>query len=125
MSDLGLVLNQSSGNYKDLDIQDGDLVMIDGLTEIQQNVLQRLSVFFGEWFMDTTIGIPYFNEILIKNPDQSKVDALFSNTISKTPGVIGLLSYSFTPDFINRTLNVSFSAQTTQGIVNYEGVLSV
>jgi hypothetical protein len=121
MSDVKLDLTPGSPTYKDFLIVDGDLVIVTGKSEIQQNILQRLSTYYGEWFMNTQIGIPYFDQILVKDPDQSKVDALLFNTIAGTPGVIAVLSYSFTADFLTRTLNVAFSAQTTQGTVDYEG----
>lgn len=124
MSDIKLNMNKPSPSYRDFELQNGDLVLTSGLAEIQQNILQRLSVFFGEWFMNVQIGIPYFDKILVKNPDQGEIDALLTNTIQSVPGVIGLLSYSFSPDFVKRTLNVAFSAQTTQGKVDYEGLIT-
>ena len=127
MADLSLDLSTSiSPTYKDLLVQNGDLVLTAdanpaGTNNVLQNILQRLSFVQGEWFMDNTVGIPYYTQVLIKNPDLSKIEALFQSTIIKTPGVTQLLSYS--QNFItgSRLLNVSFSCLTTAGKVEYSG----
>lgn len=125
MGDISLDLDPSSPTYGDLLIVDGDLVINSGIGGIQQDILTRLRTYLGEWFLDNTIGMPYFQQILLKNPDQSKIDAAFINMIMGTPGVISLVSYSFATDFVLRTLTVSFVAQTTQGTVDYSGVIPV
>jgi hypothetical protein len=123
MADLLIDLNKSSSTYKDLVVQDNDLVINSGATAIQQDIIQRLSFFAGEWFLDNTQGLPWYQQILVKNPDQSKVDAIFRNAILATPGVVSLSQYSFVPNFAARLLTVSFIAQTTQGTVNYSGAI--
>lgn len=121
MSDVALDLNPASSTYKDFLLQNNDLVITDGKQEILQHILQRLSFFFGEWFLDTTQGFPWFEQVFVKNPDQGAIDALFKDTIMDTPGVIQLNTYNFTPNMRNRTLNVSFVAMTTAGKVDYSG----
>lgn len=124
MADLSLQTNPKLSGFGDLIIENGDLVLNSGAQAILQHILQRLRIFLGEWFMDVTIGLDYFNQILIANPDQSKIDALFINQICGTPGVDQLNSYSFSPDFTNRVLTVRFQVQTTSGIVNYSGLVN-
>jgi hypothetical protein len=126
MVDISLDLDPASPNYKDLLILDNDLVLTSdadprGTNNILQDIVQNLSFFLGEWFLDNTKGIPYFQQILIKNPDQSKIDGFMINTILGTPGVLQLLSYSFQANYAQRILNVTFSAMTTSGKVNYSG----
>lgn len=123
MADISLDLDPASPTYLDLLVQDGDLVMNSGTTAIQQHILQRLRVFAGEWFLDNTIGIPFFQEFFVKNPDQSKVDAILQSVISQTPGVQALTRYNFSVDTASRQIKVSFSAQTTTGTVNYNGLV--
>jgi hypothetical protein len=126
MVDISLDLNPASPTYRDLLFVDNDLILTsdanpNGTNNILQDIVQNISFFFQEWFLDNTKGIPYFQQILIKNPDQSKIDAFFINTILGTPGVTQLLSYNFTPNYPGRVLNVQFSAMTTSGKVNYSG----
>lgn len=73
--------------------------------------------------MDNTIGIDYFGQILVQNPSQSKIDAIFINQILNIPGVNQLNSYSFSPNIINRQLKISFSAESVSGTVDYAGLI--
>lgn len=126
MSDVLLDLKKTSANYGDFILIDNDLAITPNQeTAIQQHILQRLRTYLGEWFMDTTLGIDYFGQILIKNPDQSKIDALLRSTILDTPGVTHLLSYNFKTDFKNRILDIDFTVDTTIGEVSYDGVIGL
>lgn len=133
MADLSLDLarvDSGLSTYKDLLVVNGDLVLTsdanpNGTNPILQNVIQRLRMFLGEWFLDNTQGIPYFQQILIKNPDQSKIDAIFMNAILGTPGIVQLNSYSFVPNTTKRVLTITFVAQTTNGVVQYSGNLTI
>lgn len=135
MADLSLDLNPLHKNlptYRDLLVTNNDLTLTAdanptnalATNPVLQNILQRMRFFLAEWFLDNTQGLPYFQQILIKNPDQSKIDAIFSNVILGTPGVTQLTAYSFTPSSAIRVLTVSFSVITTTGIVSYSGNIS-
>lgn len=124
MSDLALQLDKDASDFGDLKLVDGDLVIVpDGIDAIRQHILQRLRTYFQEWFLDNTIGVPYIQQILVKNPDQDKIDAIFQNVILGTPGVTGLTAYSFSGDFVTRQLSVTFSCTSTQGVVDYSGLV--
>lgn len=124
MSDIKLDLDPVSASLNDLLIVNGDLVIVDGAQAILQSILQRLRMYLGEWFMDNSIGLPWFDQILVKNPDQSKIDGLIQNQILSTPGVDTLTAYSIVKaDFTTRVLEISFEVQTTSGTVNYEGLI--
>lgn len=131
MADISQDLsNPISATYKDLLFINNDLVLTSdvnsaGTDNVLQDILQRLSFFRGEWFMDNTQGVPYFEQILVKNPNQANIDAILVNIIMSTPGVQSLLAYSFEPNNEKRSLSVSFSVVTTQGKVSYSTVVPV
>lgn len=118
-----------------IDLQTGDLLIIDGdlvLTSdidprgtnpILQDIIQRMRLFYKEWFLDNTKGVPWFQQIFVKNPDLSKIDAIFIELILSTRGVDSLISYSFTPNMAMRSFEIVFSAQTILGVVDYSGTL--
>lgn len=107
----------------DIDIQNGNLVLVEGQEEIKQHLEQRLRAFLGEWFLDQTIGVPYFDEILKKNVIPSEVETIFINEILSTPGVVRLLTFDLTLIKSTRQLNLTFIAETVDGIVEFdEGV---
>ena len=125
MSDILIDQNPTSSTFNDLVIQNGDLVITPTqLDAVQQHILQRLRIFLGEWFLDNTIGLPYFQQILVKNPNQAVIDGLLQNQIATTPGVVQLSSFSANVNFTTRVLSVSFSALTTTGTVSYNGLVS-
>ena len=126
MSDLSLDLKKSSATYNDLLIKDGDLVLTSdaetgGTQPVLQNILQRLRFMLGEWFMDNTQGLPWIQQIFVKNPNQANIDALLLNTILGTPGVLGVSYYNFQANFSQRILNVQFNAISTSGPITYSG----
>jgi hypothetical protein len=90
---------------------------------ILQDIIQRISTFYGEWFMDTSAGIDWFGQILVKNPDQKSIDAMLIATILGTPGVLTLDAYSFAPDFSRRSLGIIFSCTVSGGVVDYRGTI--
>jgi len=128
MADISLDLNKASSTYKDYILYQNDLVLTtdadsNGTNNILQDILQRMSFFLGEWFLDNTFGVPWYQQILVKNPDNSKIDILLLNVILNTPGVQLVSTYKFTPNLSARTLTVQFNAQTTSGTVDYTGTV--
>lgn len=53
-----------------------------------QRIECRLRVIKGEWFLNSTLGIPFFTQILIKTRDKSKVDSIFKSEILSIPEII-------------------------------------
>jgi hypothetical protein len=92
-------------------------------TEILQSILENLGIWLGEWFLDTTLGIDYYGQVFVKNPNLSTINAMLLTAILTTPGVTLVTAYGFTPNFITRTLAVTFSCQTTNGVINYAGLI--
>jgi hypothetical protein len=99
----------------DIDISGQDLKQTQGIQAVLQGVSIRLKFFYGEWFADTTIGVPYFQKIMVKNPDVNILTAIFRSAILGTPGVNSLsyLKLDFNPQA--RTLAVSFAGDTDFG----------
>ncbi|QHZ60040.1 hypothetical protein PJKIFABJ_00104 [Pseudomonas phage PE09] len=79
----------------------GDLVFQNGAcpaTQLQADVVaQRLRIklytFYGEWFLNTTIGVPYIQQVFTKVRRKSTIDLIFQGIISADPGVIEILTF--------------------------------
>jgi hypothetical protein len=99
----------------DLVIEDGDLALIAGSGAILQSVRTRLGFFFGEWFLDEEVGIPYFESVLVKSPSFVGIRELFRKELLETPGVdeVSLLALRFTS--AERKLAVTFRVSTDLG----------
>ncbi len=123
MADLSLELSPASPNFGDLVLLNGDLVINSGTDAIKQNVLQRLKTYLGEWFLDNRIGLPFYQQILVKNPDQGVIDGILQNAILDTPGIVSLNKYLATLERGTRKLTVAFTATATSGTVDYAGLV--
>lgn len=100
----------------DVVILAGDLRIADN---IPQHIKQRLLTILGEWFLDLSIGLPWFDEILGKHQDLSQVEALIKTCITETPGVSELVSFSVEgSETQERTANIQFSVRLTDGSTN-------
>lgn len=88
--------------------------------QLAQHVKIRLLWIRGEWFLNTELGLPYFKEILVKNPDLSAIDIMLKATILETPGILSLISYSSEIIKTIRKLNVSFVAESEFGTFSLE-----
>jgi hypothetical protein len=92
-----------------------DLTLITDLDALVQSIKIRLKTFFAEWILDTRIGVRYFEDILVKNPNLTQVEALLKSEILNTPNVNSLLSFASNYDPVARTLSVSFSCDSVFG----------
>lgn len=120
MANYDLALSAAS---HDLLIIDGDLKLIDGAERIAQQIKITLKFMLGEWFLDTSKGVPYLERILVKNPNMNHIRAIFRERILDVPGVTGINKLSLALDRKNRALSVSFEAETTAGLLTRKEVL--
>jgi len=99
----------------DLLIATNSLSLVTGDDAIVQNLRIRFQFVLGEWFLDSRIGIPYFAEILIKNPDLTRVRGIFRQAILTTPGIDSLEEFTLDFDRAIRRLTLEFIARKDDG----------
>ena len=73
--------------------QNGANFLVDSPAAVGQAVLTRLKLVAGEWFIDTTVGVPYNTKILGKGT-LPLVDSTMQDTIVNTPGVLNIADYA-------------------------------
>lgn len=100
-----------------------DLPLVSGIDQISQNLNIRLRFFLGEWYLDTTVGVPYYQFFFVKNPNRIQVETFLKDEIIRTPGVIELTSFSSDFKGTTRDFSVKFSAQTESGETAIEATL--
>ena len=124
MSDLAITLQASAINPDigdlELDPTGSEILLTDDASQptgraVMQDVFIRLRFFFGEWFLDTTQGIPYFRYVFVVNPDLRLVESIFRRVIIGTPGIASLDKFSLVFDRPNRALFPSFAGRMTSG----------
>ena len=104
-----------SGQTGDLDLTGHRLNLATGEAAIEQNLRIRLRFFLEEWFLDLRQGIPYFREILIKNPNLLLVRSIFREAILGTTGISAVSDMTVTVNPTTRTLALGFVATMDTG----------
>lgn len=102
-------------NTGDLKLTGGDLTLVQDVAAIRQEAETRMRFFLGEWFLDVTAGIPYFQNILVKSPNLGAIKSILTDEVLATVGVQSLLTMDLNFDAGARVLAVKWSASTDVG----------
>lgn len=95
----------------------GDISLTDS---VRQAILIRLRWFLGEWKFNPTFGMPYYSQILIKNPSETVIEQLFREQILSVSEVISVEECRVEINRRLRICRVIFCANTTQGAIREE-----
>lgn len=101
----------------DIDLSTGGLQLVTGIDAILQNSRIRFRFFKGEWFLNTTEGIPYFENILIKNPNSITMQSIFRQVILTTEGIASLSRFNLDTSKVSseRKARLSYTAVSDTG----------
>lgn len=99
----------------------GDMVYENGgcpVTQLTADVVaQRLRItlytFLSEWFLDLTVGVPYFQQIFGKLRTKASVDLIFQQIITDDPDVIEILTFESTLDRGARGYSMTFQVRVS------------
>lgn len=97
------------GDDNGLKIVDYDFYLTTPEQYIRQKLKIVLSTFKGEWFLNTEIGMPFYQEMLGKNNAISKIESIFIRAIKSIPEVAKILYIDVNQDKQTRTISVSFA----------------
>ena len=117
MSDF---LQNSTG---DLIFTNNELTLVEAADEVKQRLNQRLRTFRCEWFLDLDAGVPYYQDILVKNPSTIKVEGSLKQEISNTPGVIDILFFEFEIEKDTRVATVRTRVKSVDGPIELEVII--
>lgn len=107
--------NIALDNESNLILKNGTLQLYSGLDEYLQAVGNALATFRGEWFLDDSIGVPYYDKIFDKLLERSALRSIFVNQIKTVPGTLSVDNIEFELDNSTRILAVSFIVTSTYG----------
>lgn len=96
----------------------GNIKTIEGIESLAENIGQRLKLFKGKYFLDTSAGIPYLQDILKKPVDPGFVASILNSEILKEPEVTGIGSVEADLDRNTRIFQYSAEVQSIFG--NFE-----
>lgn len=101
----------------------GDFVLVRGAERVRQQLEFHLSLWTGEWFLDTDFGTPYRTDVLGKiGSNRLTLDAAVASIrtqILKVDGVTGIISLDYKFSQPTRTLSINVEVNTEYGIVTY------
>lgn len=107
MSALDLRLDDTG----DLDISTGDLALVyEDAEGIAQRLQTRLRLYLGEWLLDTTAGVPWREQVLVRGRSVEPARAVLTAQILGCPGVVALPELTLELDPAARALVVTFVA---------------
>jgi hypothetical protein len=109
---------------KDILITSGEPSFTSGVDSIKQHLEIRLQTFAGEWFLNESIGLTYFDDVFKKNPDLTILNTIFTKLILDTPGIIALDALTFSLEN-TRQLSISLTATTAAGVFDYSGFVGL
>ena len=84
---------------------------------IQQRISQVLKTIAGEWFLDLDYGLPYFERVLVKNPNLPAVQDIFRRALLSVKGVSSVERLTLDLDTTSRTLRVDWVVSTDLGLL--------
>ena len=107
---------------------DGDLRITElgdiGLTDsVRQAVRIRLLWFFNEWRFAPQFGVPYFEDILIKNPNLEKIRGIVRDEVTSVDEVIDAKNIKLSFDKIKRSLQITLDIITSGGTYREEALI--
>ncbi len=109
---------------KDLEVENNDLKLTSDNSEYTSQTIETvLKRFKGEWWLNEDEGLPYYDSILVKNPNMDLINTLFKTEIIAIPTIAKIISFTSQFDNSLRQLSISFEVQLTNGeIIGSEGI---
>jgi len=108
-------------NNNDIFADQGRIRRVSDGAQISQAVRNRLLMYYGEWFLDTTSGVPYLESVFTRPTDLVVAESIIKSVIVNTPGILSLnefdMEYNATEDKPVRRLRISFEAESEYGII--------
>lgn len=101
----------------DWDLSTGDLQLTTGLAAIRQAVYIHLSFFRGEWFLDREAGVPYFADVLKKNPNPNVLQSVFRRALLEVTGITSVDSMTVAQSPATRTAELRATCSTDAGLL--------
>lgn len=103
------------------------LLSRNNLEYLQQKIRIALSFQKGEWFTDSTIGLPYVPDFDASKTDhRSLLTASIQARVMRIDGIKKMLSFETEYNDTDRTLEVSFMVNTADGQeIEYKTTLNI
>ena len=106
-------------NENDITFRNNKLETVRGRDEMVQKINCCLGSSMADWFLDTNLGVPYFQQLYRKGITREEVLAIFLNYISNIQGVIAITYIDVVFDVEKRTAKLDFRVRTKDGMLDF------
>lgn len=100
---------------KDIAIENNNFVLQQGNASLPQKIREKLLLFRNEWFLNSEIGLPFFELIAGQKQIPFPSRKFFVDIIKSVDGVIDVPQINMSIDRKTRTLKVDFIAKISDG----------
>lgn len=95
MSHFAFSLSPNAEGIYDLHLdRTNNLAVVKDGEAVGQHGRQRLMTYYSEWFLNTTVGVHWLDEIMGKNYDPALSEAIVKDELMGTPGVTSIETFS-------------------------------
>ena len=109
------LIEEASGNY-DIQLVNFNFTFTGTVAKyVQQKLKIRLAIFRGEWYLNNQVGLPYFEDIFVKDPNLVFIEDLYKSQISSVDGVKEITSFELLADSQTRDFFVNFTVRVSTG----------
>lgn len=98
-----------------LRLRPGTFAVIDGIESVRDRVAQRLHFTRGEWFLDTSSGVPYVEALLGRASSPELIAQEIAYEVEQVEGVVRVVSQQVTIGTGRHTLEVTLEVETEFG----------
>lgn len=100
----------------------GDVDMTNGgstqVVSISQAIQKKFRLIKDEWFADLSAGVPYYEEVWVKDPEIAHLEQIFKSTALELAEVKSVISMTLDYNKTTRTLLVRFEVDTIEGVIS-------
>lgn len=104
----------------DLKLEDGDIVLTESVT---QAIKIRLKWFLNEWRFDTSLGVPYYEQVFVKGYNLRLIEQLLKKQILNVKEVIDVPYIKANVNLQTRKLTVKYKAITDKEVFEAEELI--
>lgn len=97
----------------------GNIAMASDPYSMAQDAASNIRTFEGEVYYNTTLGVPYWEQVLGQAPPISLMKALWNAAGLEVPGVVG--ARTFITEWVDRTVRGQVQVTDSAGVVSAAG----
>jgi hypothetical protein len=115
MADYALT---SSGAFYGLTVSGGKVTEVNNLDNpVKQRIIIAIKTHLGEKLLDNTLGLPWAEQILVKNPNLGQITSSTRTYLTtRVEGVLGVRTLDVTLDTVTRVMNWNIDCETSAGV---------